>query len=277
MEQKIEEIKKEDGEQAREYLGFIKESVDSGKYFKDALDWYFFRYVTPICDRTLLIFGAIVAAVVLYFLYQMIQSAFPLVERDPIFIKSVDQSRYFPSLVRLKPKEGQPNYDPAITNIDEAVAKYLLTVYLEDRESYDFSKAEISDVNLKFNRIRNTSSAAEYKNFQLFMSKDNPNSPIQNFGQKVVKSVKIDSVHFIKKTPQNLFEKAQAFFSDKVANNAEIRFTATTKTTTPYGEVREDRERYLAKINFNFDGVDAKEKNRNITFIVNKYQLFKVR
>ena len=79
MEQKLEEIKNESREEADEYFDFIKKSVDDGSYFKDAVNWYFFRYVTPICDRTLLIFGAMIAFVVLFFLIQMVRSDFPLV------------------------------------------------------------------------------------------------------------------------------------------------------------------------------------------------------
>ena len=38
-----------------EYNNFIKESVLNGKYFKDGREWYIFKYITPICDRALLI------------------------------------------------------------------------------------------------------------------------------------------------------------------------------------------------------------------------------
>lgn len=83
MKNNIEKIKKENPEQAEAYLSFIKAGVEDGSYFKDALSWYFFRYVRAICDRTLLIFGAIVAAVIFFFLIQMIEGAFPLVQHVP--------------------------------------------------------------------------------------------------------------------------------------------------------------------------------------------------
>lgn len=277
MEQKLEEIKKENNEQADEYFEFIKDSVREGSYFKDALDWYFFRYVTPICDRTLLIFGAIVAAVVLYFLVGMVKSAFPLVEYDPIFIRAEDQSRYLPTLVELKPKKTKPNYDAGVATLDEAVAKYLLSNYIKDREGFDFSKAEIEDVNKKFNRIRNLSVANEYKNFQLIMSKDNPNSPIHQFGKNVKKTIKIESVRFIKKEAKDFVGKAHDFLSNKIPTEAEIKFIATTETFTDEEGKKDERERYLAKINFDFAGVNKDNTKEPLQFTVNSYQLFRVK
>ncbi len=276
MEQKLTEIKKENSEEVAEYLAFIKSSVDDGSYFKDALNWYFFRYVTPICDRTLLIFGAIVAAVVLFFLIQMVRSAFPLVERFPVFLYAKDQSLYFPNLIDLKPKKGEENYDQNIATVDEAVLKYLLTAYVKNREAYDFSKAEVEDVNKKFNRIRNLSTSQEYRNFQLVMSKDNSNSPINDFGQKVQKLVKIESVKLVKKQPKNFTNQAKEFLSSQIPTQAEVRFIATTKRAISDEEIKEESERYIAKINFTFDGIKKDQKGK-LGFIVSSYKLFKVK
>jgi type IV secretory pathway component VirB8 len=278
MEPKLEEIKKIDKEEADEYFEFIKTSVDDGSYFKDALNWYFFRYLTPICDRTLLIFGAITAAVVLFCLVQMVRSAFPLVETAPIFIPARDQSLYFPSLIELKPKKNEKGYDPNITNVDDAVLKYLLSSYITTRESYDFSKAEIEDVNIKFNRIKNTSSAEEYKNFQLIMSKDNPNSPVNDFGQGRIKITKIESVKLIKQEPKNFTQQAKLFLSKNLPTDAEVKFSVTTKVTNPDdNSVTENKENFLVRINFTFSGVSRDQSNRQLGFIVNKYKLYKVK
>jgi type IV secretory pathway component VirB8 len=277
MEQKLEEIKNENQEEADNYFQFIKASVADGSYFKDALNWYFFRYVTPICDRTLLIFGAIVACVVLFFLVQMVRSAFPLVQEAPIFIRARDQSLYFPNLVDLKPKKGKAGYDSEIFTVDEAVAKYLLSSYVQEREGYDFSKAEVEDVNRKFNHVRNLSSANEYKAFQLVMSKDNPGSPINQFGQDVSKSVKIDSVKLVKKEAIDFADMAKDYLSYKLPSEAEVRFTAITKTTDEESEkMEEEKERYIAKINFTFDGIKKGEAG-TLGFTVNSYKLYKVK
>ncbi|MBM3579774.1 MAG: hypothetical protein FJX34_03265 [Alphaproteobacteria bacterium] len=277
MDQKLSELAKAKDEQAKEYFQFIKSSTRDGSFFKDALDWYFFRYLTPICDRTLLIFGAIIAVVVLYCLIQMIKSAFPLEIREPVIIRSLDQTQYFPHIIPLRPRKGQDGFDPDIRTVDEAVAKYLLSFYVKDREGYDFSKGDVEEVNKKFNHMRNLSSASEYKTFQLIMSKDNPTSPINDFDRDVVKTIEIDSVKFIRKDAKGFKEQALEFLSNNIPTQTDIRFTATTKTTDDNEETKSDKQRYLAKINFTFDGVNKDDKGGVVKFAVNSYTLYKVK
>jgi type IV secretory pathway component VirB8 len=277
MEKKLFELAKENTEESKEYFQFIKGAVRDRVYFNDALNWYLFRYVAPICDRTLLIFGAIIAAVVLYFLIILVSGAFPLVVKDPIFIRAGDQTKSFPSLVSLKPKKGKIGYDSEIRTVDEAYAKYLLSAYVKDREGYDFSEAEIEDVNKKFNHIRNLSSASEYRNFQALMSKDNPNSPIRNFGLNIVKTIEIDSVRFLRNDPVDFATKARQYLSNKIPTQVEIRFTASIKNTNSGEKTSIEKERYLAKINFTFDGVNKDVTNGVIPFAVNTYALYRVK
>ncbi len=284
MEQKFEALKKEDPEQLRDSFEFVKSSVKDGSYFRDGLEWYLFRYVNPVCQRTILSIAGIVSFIVCYALINMISSAFPLVQKDPIIIRAYDSSRYFPNLIPLKPHEkgmGSDKYDPNVTTVDEAVLKYLLSIYIKDRESYDYSKAEIEDVNTKFARIRNTSNEAEYREFQLYMSKDNPQSPVLNFGKNVWRDVNILSVRFIRKESTDLAGKARDFISTKIPNQAEVRFTAILKTTDENGSVKSENQNYLAKISFSFKGaakIDKNDKNsdRNLGFVVKSYKLFKV-
>jgi type IV secretory pathway component VirB8 len=278
MAKKLEELQKEDIVAAQDHFDLIKEKVDNGSYFKDALDWYFFRYVTAICDRTMLIFGSIIAAVVFYFLLQMINGAFPLEVKSPVFVRAYDQSQYFPNLVHLKPKADEKNYDPAVKTVDEAVLKYLVSNYVEDRESYDFSKAEVEEVNTKFNRIKNISSEMQYRKFQLFMSKDNPDSPIHNFGINVKKKVQINSVKFVETQATNFASKAISYIAGKIPSEAEVRLTALTEKIDENEELKVEKQDYLVKVSFTFNGVSKPEAGiRNIIkFVVNDYQLFKI-
>lgn len=285
MEQKFESFKQENPEELQEHFDFVRSSVKDGSYFKDGLNWYFFRYVDPFCQRTILTFAGILSCVVCYSLYVMIEGAFPLVQKDPIFIKAYDQSLYLPTLVPLKPHEkgpGSEKYDPTIKTVDEAILKYLLTIYISDREGYDFSKAEVDDVNIKFSRIRNTSSEAQYREFQMYMSKDNPNSPILNFGRDIVKTINVRSVKFIKDEPTDFASKAKEFISVKIPTEAEVKFVATTKKTDDNGVITSDNQNYVAKISFNFSGAskeinkDEKNKKRNLGFLVKQYKLYKV-
>lgn len=286
MEQKFESLKKENPEELREYFDFVRASVKDGSYFKDGLNWYLFRYVDPFCQRTIFTLAGIIACIVCYCLINMIEGAFPLIQRDPIIIRAYDESQYFPSLVPLKPHEkglGSEKYDPTIKTVDEAILKYLLTAYISNREGYDFSKSDIEDVNSKFNRIRNTSSDSEYREFQMFMSKDNPNSPILNFGHNVIKTIEVKSVKFIKREPTDFASKAKEFISIKIPSEAEIRFVANTKTTDESSLISTDRQNYIARIIFDFAGAAKQSKKEKETgqltklgFVVKQYKLYKV-
>ena len=286
MEQKFETFQKENSEDLKEYFDYVRASVKDGTYFKDGIEWYFFRYVNPFCERTIFSFAAIVACVIFYCLVTMIEGTFPLVEKEPIIVRAIDQSQYFPNLIPLKPHAkgpGSDKYDPTITTVDEAILKYLLTVYISDREGYDYSKAETEEVTNKFKRLRNTSSDTEYREFQLYMSKDNPDSPILNFGEKVSKTIQVNSVRFIKQEPTDLTDKAKNFITAKIPTDTEIRFTSTVKKVDDLGDVKLEKQNYIAKINFTFSGaVKDNSKNKdeskrlNLYFLVKNYKLYKV-
>jgi type IV secretory pathway component VirB8 len=280
LEQKFEDLKNEDPEHLKECFEYIKESVKDGSYFKDATNWYFFRYISPVCERTLLSIAAIISCVICYSLYVMIDAAFPLVQKDPIIIRAVDQSKYFPNLIALKPKEKGPNsdkFDPLITTIDEAVIKYLISYYIKEREGFDFSKAEIDKVNNKFSAIKNNSSSEEYRKFQIYMSKENPQSPILNFGVNVKKEISIISVKFIKEEKNDLKSKAKDFIANQTPTKAEIRFNSSLVRVSENGEKSNIEEKFLAKIDFSFSGVEKKAgKKQSLGFLIKEYQLYKV-
>lgn len=286
MEKKLETLAKEDKAFVDDYLENIKNEVNEGNFFKEALDWYYFRYVSPINDRTLLIIGALISCVICYFVYTIVKSSFPLVIKEPIIIKAKDQSKYVPRLIELKPKAGKFTYDQGIKNIDEAIAKYLISIYIKDREEYDFSDSSIESVNLKINRIKNNSTLSEFKNFQNFFSEDNPQSPIQNFGKNVIKTIKIDAFRFARTKPRDFKEQVIEYFNLKLPTQATVTFKSSTNYTDEYGEKKVLTEKFLVKIKFNFKPVvkinndDPKSKkyiDRKLKFHVENYQLYRVK
>ncbi len=261
----------DEGAEEKEYYEFVRNSAQDGSYFKDALDWYMTRYVNPSCDRTIMVFVAIIAIFSLYFLVQIINYAFPLVQKVPVIIRASDESLYTPFIHPLKDSR-----DKSGTTVDEAVAKYLLAVYVNQRESYDYRKSDVNDVNLKLTQMKNNSSSGEYKNFQAFMSKDNADSPINNFGRNIYRTTEVRSVTFIKNDSQDYYQKLRAFLAIKLPVEAEIRFVTITKSVDENGK-KELRENYLAKVAFDFAGLDRNAKSGNIDFAVNNYKLFKIK
>ncbi len=253
-----------------EYFKFVKTSVENGSYFKDSLNWYLLRYVNPICDRTLMAFAGIISCISLYFLIQIISSTFPLVEKVPIVISDHDASLYRPVIKELKKIDVNKTF-----TADELVAKYLLSTYVVNRESYDYRASDVSEVNTKFNRIKNNSSYGEYKNFQLFMSRENAESPLNNFGRNIYQTTEIVAINF--KKEQKNYSQFRAFFKNNIPQEAEITFTNTTHTVNEDGTQTQKRQNYLARIKFKFDGLDRDAKSGVLNFVVNEYNLFKIR
>jgi type IV secretory pathway component VirB8 len=267
----VENINQENQEknqdQAKERYDAIRESVESGEYFKDGLNWYFFRYVNPFCERTIFFISCTLIALMFYMLFNMIESSYPLVRKVPIVVKAVDESMYFPYLIKLK----QDNQNAR--SVDEAVLSYLLKKYVMNREDHNYSDAEIEPINLKFNKIRNTSSSAEYQNFQNFMSKNNPSSPIYDFGKDAYRKIDIESINFIENNPKTFSDKAKSFLVDTIPTDAEVRYTLYYKHDT--GEVTS--QKFLVKINFTFAGIHRKEDNdtdSSLQFRVNSYNTY---
>ena len=123
-------------EEKQEYNEFIKASVADGSYFKDARDWYIFRYVQPICERTMLFFITIITGFIAYILMATIIDSLPIKQEVAITVRPKDQSVYFPVIKSL-------NDSVDLKNVDEAVSKYLLSDYIKKREAFNFRKTNI--------------------------------------------------------------------------------------------------------------------------------------
>ena len=257
-------------EEQQEYNEFIKESVADGSYFKDARDWYLLRYVQPICERTILFFIAAITGFISYALVIIIINALPIKQQVAVIVRPKDQSLYFPVIKKLKDSVD-------IQNIDEAVAKYLLTEYIKKREGYDFRKSSIENLNNQLNYIRNNSSAQEYRYFQGFLNKDNPDSPILYFGKDFQRLVDVEKVTFTQKVIDNLYDQAKYFVASETPANAEIRYTVITKINS----MTTATQKLLVKISFKFSGVNTAKgenlKNSNLEFVVTSYKTYKIK
>ena len=288
MQLNKEEIRQYEAEQQIDY---IKQQVENGIYFKDALNWYLFRYVSPVCERAMLIFCGIISFFVMTWLYSMLQNAFPTTKQKPIIIESYNQAEQHIYLENLKPHAksiiDRDKVDPQITTIDDGVAKKLVEFYVKEREGYDYSDGDVNRIKKKFNKIRNNSSADEYAKFQSIMSSENPDSPVYNLGKMVKKNIAIKYIKLIKPQKLLLKDKIIGIVKDPIPNEAEVIFDATTKITNE--DITEtNKQGFKAILKFDFSGTANSEKlafkdnfgsneGRELKFIVKQYQLFKIK
>ncbi len=262
---------KEQGQITEEYAKIIKESVESGDFFKESIKWYIFQYIRPTVDRNNMFLFFLIGAFTVYMLYIMIENTFPLVEKFPVVIKEKDASLYNPIIHKLKVDSDKVKY-----TADEMILNTLITKYIENREGFDFSDADASKVNQKYNQIKNSSSFLEYKNFQQLMEKSNPNSPIKFFGKKVKKLIDIKSIKLIKGVVKGNF--IARYFSISIPTQAQVRFSAILESPDEDGKIKRVSKNYLAKISFDYEEIDRDNKKvGEIGFIVKKYELFDVK
>jgi type IV secretory pathway component VirB8 len=260
-----------------EYNEFIKESVLNGQYFKDARDWYIFRYITPICDRALLATMIIVICSTLYTIKIIGESIFPLVVAQAIFIPPKDPTIYETKLTKIKPKKNEANFDAEVQTFDESILKYLIVNHIKDRESFDFRKGRIEDVNKKFSHIKNNSTFREYKNFQAIMSKDNKNSPIHFFGKNVKRNITINSIKFKRRQGKNAIEKALFYITNSPPLEADVDFTSTTISINDMNEKDYKYERFLVKIKYDYQQIFKNDRQSSVGFTINQYSLYRMR
>lgn len=251
----------------QEYNDFVKSLVRDGSYFKDARDWYIFRYVQPVCERTMLFFITIISGFVTYVLVMTILNSLPIKQEVAVIIRPKDQSLYFSVITPLRDSAE-------LKNIDEAVSKYLLTEYIKKREGYDFRKTNIEALNNQMNYIKNNSSIQEYRDFQAFLSKNNPDSPITYFGRDFQRLVDVKSVEFLQTKTDTLIDTARYFVASDLPSNANIKYTVTTKVNA----IATSTKQYLVKINFKFSGVNSKKSSDlNLDFTVISYKVYKIK
>ncbi len=257
---------------SEEYIEKVKLSVQDGSFFRDSMQWYIFQYIRPAVDRNLMIMFSLIGFFCVYYLYDIIKSSFPLVEEVPVVIREHNTAAVRPIIKQLRDTKVED-----VLSADESVTKYLLSNYITQRESFDYRDSNIKEINRKFNIIKNNSSYLEYRAFRSQMSRSNPTSPIHFFGADVYKTVEISSFKFIQDKPKGKFAPLKAFFLPKNSTEAEVRFKATRFSKDEKGNNIEESKKYLAKIAFDFSGLDRNEKSGVLSFSVKKYELFEIK
>ncbi|MDR3290367.1 MAG: hypothetical protein LBT02_03745 [Rickettsiales bacterium] len=201
------------------YIDNIKYNVVNETYFKDGYDFFFVAYLRPIIDRTFFTFIGIVAAFIVWFVVQLVTLILPLQEDIYITIKERDMTIYNTYITDLsKENEG--------VTTDEHLLRYLLTNYVEERESHNYKTSNINAFNLKMNRIQNSSFSNVNNEFRQFMSKENINGPFYYFGKEVESKVTINNFKFVRIKRNKFVDKVKDFIAgNSIPIGANVYYT----------------------------------------------------
>ncbi len=231
------------------YRDSIKYCVNNGTYFRDAFNWYCNLYLRAIVDRTFFIFMSIMGVIIIYNVIGLISLIMPLKEDIYITIKEKDLTKYQTNIYDIsKSKEAN--------STDESILRYLIINYVKERESHNYKTANINDINIKLERIKNTSSADVFNDFKYFMSADYPDGPYYYFGKNIETSVSITSFNFIRIKRTRFVDKIKDYFNvSLIPITAEVYYTLNMQI----GDNMTYQKR-KAVLSFKFVGVEHNEK-----------------
>jgi type IV secretion system protein VirB8 len=250
----------------KEHDNFIKESVEDGRYFKDAMEWYSLSYILPYAERGFYIILFILSVFITYLFFSIISATLPLEQSVPIFLTEKDSTAYVPKIKSLANKEEAKT-------TEEAVLRFIVINYLKEREEHNYKTANINDVNIKLDKIKNNSSIGVFEEFKEFMSKSNPSSPIHFFGKNISRNIKVKSFKFNEIEKLTIMDRIRGFLAiESLPTKAYIDYTVNT--ILPNRVVSEKKR---VEIVFKFNGIKLDRKTKEflpLRFIVVDYKKF---
>ncbi|MFC1659034.1 VirB8/TrbF family protein [Pseudomonadota bacterium] len=232
-----------------EYKEILKESISSGSYFKDALDWFSIKYINPVTEKTLLTIVFFLSIVVTYIIITMISGLLPLKQNIPIILKERDASKYLPIIKKLKDRDTKTT--------DEAIAKYLIINYLKNREEHYYPEGDLVKYNQKFDIIKNNSTEDVFIEFKKFMSKTSSDSPIHYFGKNIKREIKLVNFTFIREKKKFWNQAKDLLRKEIIPKNVEIDYTVVTIVGS---QVVKNSQ--LAKVSFDFNGIETNSEDK---------------
>lgn len=142
--------------------------ADPNKPLSNTKNWYADRYQTVFVQRNIL------AAITLIALVATLISSYSVAQLTPL--KSVQ-----PFVIQVDDKSGQTQVVNPLSNkeimANQAIKQYFVAKYVRARESYDQINYQDNYAN-----VRVMSDPLIFKEYQKFMSPDNPDSPVVVFG-----------------------------------------------------------------------------------------------
>lgn len=228
----------------------INKAIESGEYYKDALDWYFHRFLLPISQRSIMTFIASVTVIALFPVAASFNSLFPLSDAVPFIIWSKYTDEKYPELRRL----GED-----LTRAEEMFARYFLINYVKDREEYYPNSKQLNRE--RRSRVRSQSSRRVNREYDTLISPKNKQSFINRFSSHTGRTVTNLKVTF----PENQAKLQHAFIR---FDTEEKRVNHNTPATVTHWE---------AEVLFRLTDIDLiLSRKKELRLLVQSYKVRQV-
>jgi type IV secretory pathway component VirB8 len=223
--------------------------IETGQYFKDAQEWYAQVYLAPATQRSFMVI--VMAAIVMaaFLTITSVDNLLPLTERAPFVTWSRTSEEYYPE---LKPLSDQNE------NIEHMVARYFISKYIQDRETYLPRNEEVQRA--RYSRVLAQSAKRVRRDYEQSIFASSANSFEQRYGRSFKREVRDIDVKF---------SHAGARLGE-----AEVHFTTEV---IPLGQREGKQQRWAVKVNFAITDMEAVlEKTAPLRLLVRDYALSEV-
>jgi type IV secretion system protein VirB8 len=218
----------------------LKDYIESGEYFTDAKEWYYFKYIQPFSHRSYLFILTLIILSSFSVILLNINVLLPMVTEVEYFIKAETSQNNTAEIIRA----NQINNHPL-----KSVADIMIKNYVIKREKYNY-------LNLKkqFTFIKNNSTRIVFRRFYNLMNIDNPSSPVMLYEKEGTRNIKILSAQYL---PNNV--AVITFRSQSNGSTAAIAENMLWQATITY-EIDEFDPYLSSGSRFNFTVTDYQLK-----------------
>ena len=218
----------------------LPEYIKSGDYFKDARDWYKYKYIYIFSQRSFMFILSAIICVVFFGVVVNIYGLFPVVVQVKYTISADSSDNKTAQIIRANQITNQPL---------ESITDIMVRNYVMSREAYKYSKLK-----KQFTFVKNNSTRIVFRRFYNFMNIDNPSSPVMRYQKTVARAAQVISIDYSRKN-----KAIVKFNSIATSDSGKIEENMVWQATIDY-EIDKINPNYPSGSRFNFTVTDYQLK-----------------
>jgi type IV secretory pathway component VirB8 len=219
----------------------IAEKVRSGEYFQEVRQMYDLAVHDPMAERYWFLLITVLSLLIAVVTFFAMQSLYPLVSSVPFIVNSNDIVDDLPRIKSLMTRRHE--------SASDALLEFMTQNYVTLWEEYD-----IDNFDRNINGVKSQSSEQVFGEYEQFIDRRNPQSPITLYQRHSTRRVSILSVRRMEGDEPGM----EVIFEASVESKAEAKKT-----------------RWQANIAFQYSGIELDEKIEKVkpvSFVVTQYR-----
>lgn len=230
----------------------VKQSVESGEYFREARKWYDHLYHAPISHRSILILITGLAVAIIFMSLMSLFIFLPVRENAPMVVRMSDSIQ---KMSRVEPLVQSYRED-----VDLAVMKWFIRDYISVYEGYDINRQQFF-----FRRVYALSAPEVYRAYVNFYK--SAGSPTFKYERHTKRTTRVENIRFLS---EDIIEDRSGNQGEIVEVKAKVTFVGVEEAQT---EILE--KAFEADVVFRYQKLFVDQQSGVITpmeFIVTDYK-----